>query len=359
MRITTIGIVLIGVVLVAVGFSTELFVAYEKVRLTSSHSDSYTFPPLFSKSIMFNISEAESILRVGLLADSPMMVYVQLDEKVEYEWEGSELKQNVILPKSGAWVVRIFNNSTTRSSSCTYVITVKEFHYEPTKPLVWLRTPLLICGGVLMSISVPVHFYREVKYFFVKYKKAIGIFIAAATIIVLIFSYQIVGYILHTSTPWTVAMGASMRPTIFAGDMVIIRGTAPENLDIDDIILFDKITDTWGEENFRTMETPVLHRIVVAIPVGDHWYYMTKGDNSSIDDWYVPDEGVIGKAIFVIPRMGLVLAWLGTIQAKIFLIALIILISFVWPSMKPKKKQSDSPGQKSESQVSNINRLGV
>lgn len=344
MRKTFFGAILVGVVFIVVGFSTELSVSYEKGWVTSSHSDTYTFLPSFSKSISFNVSEAESIMRVAFFANSTMVVYIELDEKVEYKWEGSELKGwNVILTKAGAWVVRIVNNSTKSNSNCTYAITVKEFYYEPTKPLAWLRTPFLISGGVAISLSLPIHFYKELKHLFAKNKKTIEIVIAAALIIVFIFSYQIVGHVLHTSTPWVLATGASMRPTIYAGDMVVIQGTDPENLVSDDIILFQKITETWGEENFKTMETPTLHRIVEALKVGDHWYYMTKGDNNpTLDEWLVPDEGVIGKAILVIPKMGIVMAWLGTIQAKIFLIALIIFAAFILPSMKPKKKQSDS-----------------
>jgi len=353
MRRTLIGLVSIGVVLIVIGFFTELHISYERVSQTSSYSNMYTFPPSFNQSATFNVSKAESILRVSLSANSTMTVYVQLNEKVEYPpWEGSELKINYILPEAGAWVVRILNNSTVNSSHCIYFITVKEFQQVPTKPLVWLRTPLLISGGALISLSVPIHFYSELKHLFVKNKKKIEIVIAAATIIVFIFSYQIAGVILQTSTPWIVTTGASMQPTIYAGDMIIIQGSDPKNLVTGDIILFKKITEKWGEENFKTMETPVLHRIVEAFKVGDHWYYMTQGDNSpALDEWLVPDEGIIGKAILVIPKMGYVLAWLGTIEAKILLIALIIFVAFIWPSIKPKKKQSNPLEQKHETHV--------
>lgn len=350
-----IGVVLVGVVLVVIGFVTELPVSYEKVCQISRYSDTYTFPPLFSKSTTFNVSEARSIMRVGLFANSTMVVYVQLEEKVEYNWKGSELKRNVILLKAGTWVVRIRNNSNVSRSHCACAITVKEFLQQQTKSLVWLRTPLLISGVVLISLCVPIHFYSELSHLFVKNKKKIEVIIAAATVIVFIFSYPIAGYVLNTSIPWIVPTGVSMLPTIHAGDMVIIQGTDPENLVVDDIILFQKITQTWGEENFKTMETPTLHRIVEALKVGDHWYYMTQGDNNpTLDDWLVPDEGVIGRAILVMPRMGFVLDWLGTIQAKVFLIALIIFVAFIWPLTKPRQKQSKSPEQNHESAPNKI-----
>jgi signal peptidase I len=357
MRRALIGMVLIGVVLILIGFFTEVLVSYKEVRLmieSTNTSNTYNFPPLSSKSITCNVSEPDSILRVGLLAASPMVVYVQLGEEVEYMWEGSDLKRNVILTSVGTWVVKIFNNSTM-SNSCTYTITVKEFQFqqEPTKPLVWLRTPLLVSGGFLISLSVPLQFYNKLKYLLVKNKKKIEVFIAVTLIGVFVFSYQIAGFVLQTSTPWSVATGVSMQPTIYEGDMVIVQGTAPENLVSDDIILFQKITETLGVENFQTMETPVLHRIVEAFKVGDHWYYMTQGDhNPTLDDWLVPDEGVMGKAVFIIPKIGFVLAWLGTFPAKIFLIALIVFVAFILPSVKPKKKQSNSLGQTRESGVS-------
>ena len=351
MRRALIGVVLIGVVLILIGFFTEVFISYEEVRImrmSTNTSDTYNFPANFSKSITCNVSEPDSILRVGLLAASPMVVNVALGEDVEFMWEGSDLRRNVILTSAGTWVVKILNNNNM-SNSCTYTITVKEFQFkqEPTKLLVWLRTPLLVSGGFLISLSVPLQFHNELKLLLVKYKKKIEIFLAVTLIGVFIFSYQIAGFILQTSTPWSVATGVSMQPTIYEGDMAIIQGTAPENLVINDTILFDKITETLGGENFQTLETPVLHRIVEAFKFGDHWYYMTKGDNPSLtmDDWLVPDEGVIGKAILIIPKIGFVLAWLGTLQAKIFLIALIIFVVFVLPSLKPRKKKSDSFGQ--------------
>lgn len=357
MRKILIGLVLIGVALICIGFFTEVPVSYKEVRLTiksTNTSGSHIFAPFSSKSITCNVSEPDSWLRVGLSANGTMVVYVQLGENVWWTWKNSTLGRNVLLTSAGTWVVRILNNSTT-TNSCTYTITVEEFQFkqEPTKPLVWLRTPLLVSGGFLISLSVPLQFHNKLKYLLVKNKKKIEVLIAVTLIGVFVFSYQIAGFALQTGTPWIVATGVSMQPVIYEGDMVIIQGTAPENLVIDDIILFYKITETWGAENFQTMETPVLHRIVESLKVGDHWYYMTQGDhNPTLDEWLVPDEGVVGKAILILPKIGFVLAWLGTFQAKIFLIALIIFVTFVLPSVRPKKKQSNSLGQTHESRVS-------
>lgn len=84
--------------------------------------------------------------------------------------------------------------------------------------------------------------------------------------------------------------GQSMEPTLQAGDMIITRQVAVNDLRPGDIIMFD------GGDNH------VMHRIV-AIEGGaaGEATLITRGDNNDANDPPVPEGAVVGKLIYEVP----------------------------------------------------------
>jgi len=329
-----------GVVLVLAGFFTGLLVLNEKIWATQSYGDSRILLPQSDSLRTLNVSQRESVLQILVSANGTLVVYVLHDEKVEWKWEDTEFKNNVLIFDTGAWTVRILNNSTT---TCDYTstITLKEPHMELRKPYVWLRVPLFISGGLSMSLTVPMYFLDRFRSRL--NRKTIEVFVVVAIISVVVFSYQIAGFVLQTSTPWVVCVGVSMEPTINFGDLVIIKGTEPENLVPDDVIVFRKVALVMGEEDFSTLSVPLLHRILYINKVGNHRYFKTKGDNSEKpDDWYVPDAGILGKSALVLPKLGYVLLLLERIEVKLFIIGIILMVFFVWPQIRSRKRVEEN-----------------
>lgn len=110
-----------------------------------------------------------------------------------------------------------------------------------------------------------------------------------------------------------------MEPTLNVGDLLIIRGglraedihASPED---GDIIIFRSPSNPDA--------IPIVHRAIEKIQKDGKWYFVTKGDNNPYDDyrafgWMVPEDYVIGKVIFVIPKVGYILR--GLDETKIYI----------------------------------------
>lgn len=93
----------------------------------------------------------------------------------------------------------------------------------------------------------------------------------------------------------TVIISGSMQPTFEVGDIVVVAHRNPQLLAIGDIV------------QFRTndMLIPTVHRIIDVRREQNQKVFVTKGDaNANIDLNPVYPEYVVGKVIFVLPRIG-------------------------------------------------------
>jgi len=123
-------------------------------------------------------------------------------------------------------------------------------------------------------------------------------------------------FALQTNTPLHTPISGSMEPTLKIGDLLIIRGglkaedihASPQD---GDIIIFHSPADP--------NDLPIVHRAIKKIQKDGKWYFITKGDNNPYDDyetfgWMVPEDYIIGKVIFVIPKAGFILRGLDEIK---------------------------------------------
>jgi len=165
-------------------------------------------------------------------------------------------------------------------------------------------------------------------------------------------------FALQTSTPLHTPISGSMEPTLKIGDLLIIRGglkaedihASPKD---GDIIIFHSPSDPNG--------IPIVHRAIEKIQKDGKWYFITKGDNNPYDDyrtfgWLVPEDYIIGKVIFVIPKVGYILRGLDetkiyiggyAVTLRMLLMAADILVLLYLELTSYQEKTDKSNGEKS------------
>mgnify|MGYP001766383223 FL=1 len=128
--------------------------------------------------------------------------------------------------------------------------------------------------------------------------------IIIAVVLYLVISITL-SYALKVDNPVAVVISGSMEPVYYRGDIIVIKGTEPANIQVGDIIVYKR----------PYQDIPIVHRVISIVPENDHLYFVTKGDNNPYEDSYfengtkyagVPDYAVVGKSLFKIPKLGYV-----------------------------------------------------
>lgn len=115
--------------------------------------------------------------------------------------------------------------------------------------------------------------------------------------------------------PFVVTSG-SMEKEIGVGDLVFVKTTNPNELEVNDIIAF---RDT---ENFVTT-----HRIVEKLDIQNKTCFRTKGDaNNTIDDMSVCEGQIEGKYVFKISLLGNVILFIQEPLGFIVMMLIILII---------------------------------
>lgn len=102
----------------------------------------------------------------------------------------------------------------------------------------------------------------------------------------------------------------SMEPSIMTGDIIVIH-------QIDRYVKNDVIT-------FQNEESRIItHRIIDIANKGKDTSFVTKGDaNRSEDEGVVASSNILGKVIYVIPKLGFLVAFAKSLPGLIMLIAI-------------------------------------
>lgn len=345
---------MLSALFLAAGFFTETYVSTDKILATRTFSDSGVMPQKSNISVPFEVYQNRSDLRIDLVANRTLTISVFQADTLRWSWWRSELKMNIMGNIDvGNWATN-FDNNSTESTSFTYFITLSERHEELTTPFIWLSTPFLISGGVIAFI-IPTIYLFNIKFKSLSNTHAharhirmiiIGV-IVGIILLSLFFSYQIGENLLHTNYPWVIATGVSMEPTMYDGDLVIMRGVDQEALIPGDIILFTHIFVNDSSSGVKKrLSIPIMHRIIEKVVIGNQTYFQTQGDNRpEMDEWLVPGEEIVGEPILIIPRLGLALRILSLTTVKVFIISLIIFVFIFWPQIKPEKTKVDAQAQ--------------
>ena len=133
----------------------------------------------------------------------------------------------------------------------------------------------------------------------------------------------VVAYVLgatigHVNPPAVPVEGVSMRPTLQAGDLIVLKGVDPRTLRKGDIVAVNvpkSARDQYG------LPGQVVHRIVrIGHDAAGGEFFVTKGDaNSGADVFQTHPGDVVGKLAFHIPAAGYPFLFFRSRQGEIFL----------------------------------------
>ena len=104
--------------------------------------------------------------------------------------------------------------------------------------------------------------------------------------------------------PIGIASG-SMMPTLYIGDLVIIRKCNANNIKEDDII------------EYQRKDFSVIHRVVEKYQKDGETFFITKGDNnSSPDSEPVSEQKLKGKVVLRIPYLAMPTIWIDALSGR-------------------------------------------
>ncbi|TFF99086.1 MAG: signal peptidase I [Promethearchaeota archaeon] len=171
------------------------------------------------------------------------------------------------------------------------------------------------------------------------------IIVAIVSPFLIYFGMQIA---LNTNSPLTVVVSGSMEPTYHKGDLLVLYGEDPANINVGDVIVFNAYH--WPSPPSE----PVVHRVVDKQfnSALNRWEFQTKGDaNPTEDPGWVPEDSIIGKVVGWVPFIGWVKIFLteGNLLIPLIVIIIIILIiSLLWDVIK---KEEDEENQEKNQKV--------
>jgi len=156
------------------------------------------------------------------------------------------------------------------------------------------------------------------------------------------------GQVLGAERPVMAVVSSSMEPTLYRGDLVVIKGVNPDDIQVGDIIVYYN----------RFKHIPVVHRVVDIQIIDGKRYFITKGDNDFTNPLpdqdpraglapLLSDDDIRGRVIFWIPKLGLVkvyfidiVAKYGIVKAGVLLLVVFIAIGIIEDLFKGKKRES-------------------
>lgn len=159
-----------------------------------------------------------------------------------------------------------------------------------------------------------------------------NIFTWGLVLTVVLAAVALVGVRVIGCTPYSI-LSPSMSPNYNVGDLIYVAAANPDEIQVGDVITF--VVD----ENL----TVVTHR-VDEVDRENRLFY-TKGDaNESRDGSPVLYENVLGVAVFSLPKLGYVSAYLTSQSGRYvgMAVLLVLILLFILPDMlKFKRKKQD------------------
>jgi signal peptidase len=130
-----------------------------------------------------------------------------------------------------------------------------------------------------------------------------------------------------TFTPLLIVQTESMEPTIMTGEMIWIRGVAPTDVNVGDIITFN-IPETLVKAGVATEATTITHRVTEVLYSADGSVsFKTKGDNNPVEDlWTVTSDMLVGRYEMELPYLGQIFTAVRTPMGIVTLLAVVILV---------------------------------
>jgi signal peptidase len=147
-------------------------------------------------------------------------------------------------------------------------------------------------------------------------------------------------FYLQTPSPLLAVESQSMEPTLYRGDLVIVRAVDPTTLQVGDIVIYNGSSLPLFSGN-----VPIVHRIIEIINDSGDLYFFTKGDNNP---WPDPENrtesDILAKVIGSVRYLGFVTLLLISPYGITSIIALIVIFfvtSFLCENLAPRKRDEE------------------
>jgi signal peptidase len=331
---TTIVLVAFAIVMFALGTFASLLTVADTTQQKDGFSDSSSLQPLTATSKTVNATERYSTLTMELNATDRIIVTISLNGEIEYSKNDSQLVYTFLLRNPGSWNVT-FRNDNTKLVTYDYTLVLTTFYPITVYPADGLLFPTFVAAEFSLFLLLPVNFYDNLKRTSKKTREAL----LFCTIAFLALGFMpLLTLLTGTSTPLFSPVSTSMEPTLLPGDLAIVTHVYPRSLQVGDIIVYDKLMDSL-QSTPSQISTPTLHRIVRIVVLNNQRLFVTKGDNNPDEDsWLVPESGIMGKVVFIVPYVGNILLLLSQLEVKIGILVVGAVIIVLWPNKKTKVK---------------------
>jgi len=125
--------------------------------------------------------------------------------------------------------------------------------------------------------------------------------------------------------PFMPVFGTSMEPELHAGNLIIIEGKDPAEVDVGDIIVFNVPKSI---QDFYNYPPVVAHRVIEKRDTEFGIAWRTKGDNAGEDPFTIRANDLRGTVNQQIPALGFPLLFLQSQQGLIFVVVALALFAF-------------------------------
>lgn len=177
----------------------------------------------------------------------------------------------------------------------------------------------------------------------------------------------LVKLILRTNYPLVVVTSESMLPGIEIGDLLVVKGMDPADIEAGDhtnmtgdIIIYET-EGIWPS----SIPQPVVHRVVDSYlnDTDGKYYFITQGDNNFDTDppgspsfeIPVPEDHVLGVVLFKIPKIGKVKMFLddsGLTWVLIVILSILLVISIIQDLLHPEEDKEEKETLSDEKEFS-------
>ncbi len=125
-------------------------------------------------------------------------------------------------------------------------------------------------------------------------------------------------------------LSGSMEPELKKGDLVVVKVTPPEDIQVGDVVTYYPGGDP---------ATTVTHRVIHTMMDGNQIILQTQGDAVEQPDPTFPGKDVVGVVSFHIPVIGGVVLWMQThVVMTVVIAALVLLLCYLLGKLLQKEE---------------------
>jgi signal peptidase len=146
---------------------------------------------------------------------------------------------------------------------------------------------------------------------------------------------------LRAEYPLCGVASGSMKPTLKVGDLIVVQGSNPAEINAaqapeGDIIVF------YRPKGWRDPDDLIVHRAIDKFSRENITYFKTKGDaNFGPDNWEVPQDYLIGKVVSLrVPLIGFVTFLMRTPAGVLVILPMLVVIIIDWIPLLKKPSES-------------------